>query len=230
MRALFIILVVLNLLVFASVWIFDAPASQAPSVGAGAPSAPQRLLLLQEIDRDSSLVPSSRGAVAEGAASEGGEMCTMVGPFGKLLHAEYFVDRMVAMDIDATIRSLEVPDGVGYWVYLAPEVSDAAALRRLYEVQSKKIDSYIIPSGDLARGISLGIYSDRAEADARMREIADHGYQPAVREVARAIGETWVSLPSGQGEAIDQRVWLEILGQYPGVEKRQNFCPGVAPQ
>lgn len=230
MRALFIILVVLNLLVFASVWIFEAPASPSTSPRVNLPSAPEKLILLQELEQGARMAPRRDPVVRAVDSEEAGDMCTMVGPFGVLLHAEYFVDRLAAMDVDAVIRSLEVPDGVGYWVYLPPEVSDAAALRRLYEVQSKKIDSYIIPSGDLARGISLGIYSDRAEADKRMREVTDHGYQPVMKEVARAISETWVSVPSKQAESVDQRVWLEILGQYPGVEKRQNFCPGVAPQ
>ncbi len=231
MRTLFIILVVLNLLVFASIWVAEAPspgaAARSPHVAGG-----ERLQLLGETDgyrqhqAQRSLPASPAPATAEGDQA----MCTMVGPFAQLLQAEYLVDRLVSMDVSAVIRTLEVPDGVRHLVYLPPEVSEAAALRRLHEVQARRIDSYMIASGDLANGISLGIYTERADAEARLREIRDLGYQPAVREQARTISEIWVSLPAAEGESIDSRLWMDLLRQQAGLEKRQNFCPGVAPQ
>src|SRR5690606_17397832 len=109
MRALFIILVVLNLLVFASVWIFEAPASPSTSPRVNLPSAPEKLILLQELEQGARTAPRRDPVVRAVDSEEAGDMCTMVGPFGVLLHAEYFVDRLAAMDVDAVIRSLEVP-------------------------------------------------------------------------------------------------------------------------
>ena len=64
----------------------------------------------------------------------------------------------MALDIQAEIRSVDAAAGLDYWVYLAPLASRQASLRQLKELQARKIDSYIITQGDLANGISLGIF------------------------------------------------------------------------
>lgn len=240
MRSIFIALVVINVVVLAAL-VFMRPAAPLsaamPSVVRPFALEGESLQLLSErgdkalanervtVDAEMPLAP------ATGSGSDDPSvMCTMVGPYVQLLHAEYLVDRLRALDAEARVRSLEVPDGMGYWVYLPPEASEKEALRRLYELQAKKIDSYIIPNGELSRGISLGIFNDRATADARVVSIKDQGYQPELREVARTISETWVVMSIAEAEKIDAELWVEALRQQSGLEKRQNFCLGVAPQ
>ncbi|MEJ2419371.1 MAG: hypothetical protein P8Y45_21100, partial [Exilibacterium sp.] len=57
------------------------------------------------------------------AANSEKPLCTLVGPFKQLLKAEYFVERMSALDINAEVQEVEIPEDVGFWVYLPPEVS-----------------------------------------------------------------------------------------------------------
>jgi hypothetical protein len=238
MRSIFIALVVINAVVLVAL-IFMRP--EVPS-GAGVPVVVrpselggEPLQLLRERGEEASMSEGVVEAkkmpvVPESGSDDPSVMCTMVGPYVQLLHAEYLVDRLRALDAEAKVRSLEVPDGMGYWVYLPPEASDKEALRRLYELQAKKIDSYVIPNGELSRGISLGIFNDRAAADARVISIGEQGYQPELREVARTISETWVVMSVAEAEKIDAELWVDILRQQSGLEKRQNFCLGVAPQ
>jgi hypothetical protein len=55
--------------------------------------------------------------------------------------------------------------------------------------QAKNIDSYIIPSGELANGISFGMFNDQSAAQSRLEEIRMQGYQPKLREVERTHSE-----------------------------------------
>jgi hypothetical protein len=233
MRSIFIALVIINLVVFGALWFARAPVVSNPVASVNRAPTPdgERLQLLAEMLGEAKKVPTNASVPkptgdAIGASSE---MCTMVGPFAQLLHAEYMVERLLAMELDAAIQPVDVPGGVGYWVYLAPEISEKEALRRLYEIQAKKVDSYIIPSGELANGISLGIFNERVAADQRVEELRGKGYEPQVREVARTTSETWVALPSVEAEKIDAEIWVDLLRQQPDLEKRQNFCLGVAP-
>src|SRR5690606_36867118 len=156
------------------------------------------------------------------AADEASAMCTMVGPVIQLWHAEYLQERRHAMEADAKMQSIEVPDGLGYWVNLSPEVSKKEAMRRLSDLQGKEIDSYIIPNGELPNGISLVIFNERSAADARINEIRAQGYQAELREVARTVSETWVVMPITEAEKIDPEIWIDFMRQQSGLEKRQN--------
>lgn len=230
MRAIFITLVVINLAVFAGQLFFRSSATEArprstlnTPVLVGTP-----LQLLTEVERQAS--PASRQVEKKPLeVADLSGMCSMIGPYGQLLHAEYLVERLHAMDINSQIRSLEVPDGIGYWVYLPPEISEQQALRRLHEVQAKNIDSYLIPSGELAKGISLGMFNERSAAEARLREIREQGYYPEIREITKTISETWVILPVAEAEKVKPEIWMDVLRQHSGLEKRQNYCLGVAP-
>jgi hypothetical protein len=229
MRAIFITLVVINIAVFAGQWFLRTSVEPSPSIPAAPILSGSSLQLLAETEQQA---PAARRAAEEkvlAASVDPSGMCSMIGPYGQLLRAEYLVERLHAIGVGSQIRSIEVPDGVGFWVHLPPEISEQEALRRLHEVQAKNIDSYLIPSGELARGISLGMFNERSTAEARIREIREQGYHSEIREVIRTISETWVVLPIAEAEKVDPETWMDALRQQSGLEKRQNYCLGVAP-
>lgn len=151
-------------------------------------------------------------------------LCTLIGPFASLLRAEYLTERLAALGAAANIKELTVSIGLNYWVYLTPEISRKKALRRLAELQQKSIDSYIIPTGDLANGISLGIYTNKERAVAMRDRIAENGYAPEIMEVPRQRQQTWVFLTADQTSAIDEQTWLSLLASEQAIEKRRNRC------
>jgi len=154
----------------------------------------------------------------------------MIGPYGQLLQAEYAVERLVALGAPAHIVPIEIKEGEIYWVFLKPEVSEKEALRRLYELQKKNIESYVITKGELANGISFGRFADYGEAEVRSTEIKQQGYEVHIKMLPKMIQETWVVIDAGFAEKIDEMVWSGLLTQESNLEKRQNFCLGVASQ
>lgn len=264
MRAIFITLVAINLVLFAVLWL-QAPESEvSPAVAPVVPSeSAGQLKLLSELpDGGASLgAAGGRAGLPEGGSSEDGDfespevrhtlssqvevnqwvesrvesgaqdkraVCTLVGPFKDRLAAEYFVERLGALDVVSSIEMLEVPGDPGFWVYQSPEVSRKAALRRLHELQAKGIDSYVIPKGDLENGISFGLFSDRSRAEEQLEVVKSSGYEANIRTVARSFEEIWVSMVGGEAEKIGSEGWFELLNREEDLEKRQNFCPAVA--
>ena len=231
MRSIFIALVAVNLVVFAAQWFSLADNPPAPKIRTHyAPQGASLQLLSERSSSGISLGASESQSKVHASGQDEPAICTLIGPYAQLLHAEYLVERLQAMDVPSRVQSIEVPDGKGYWVYLSPEISEKEALRRLYEIQAKKIDSYIIPSGDLANGISFGMFNDQNLAESKLNDIRSLGYEAKVRQVERTHSETWVTLFPGDAEKIDDNAWVELLNQQPGIEKRQNFCLGVAPE
>jgi hypothetical protein len=156
------------------------------------------------------------------------QLCTMVGPFGQLLYAENLVERLDALGVRARITPIEIKAGEVFWVYLMPEMSEKEALRRLYELQKKNVESYIITKGELANGISFGRFADALTAELKMNEVKRLGYEAQMKSVPQTISETWVMLDQGSDEKINESLWAELLSQQEVIEKRQNVCLGVA--
>ncbi len=175
--------------------------------------------------------PAKKEVVVSEASSvpADAERCELIGPFAELLHAEYLVERLTALEVDSAIKQVEIVDGKNYWVYLKPEMSEKEALRRLSEIQqAKAIDSYIIPSGELANGISFGQFVSEAEAKAKAEQIRAQGYAAEIKEVPKSHNETWVEVREKLGQKVSEEKWLNLLKEEKAIERRQNYCLGVA--
>lgn len=158
------------------------------------------------------------------------ELCSIIGPYDQLLQAEYAVEHLSALGVEAHVASLEIKEGDLFWVYLKPEVSEREALNRLYELQGKQIESHVISKGELMNGISLGRFSLYEDADSHAKYIKSVGYDAQIKIIPRMIQETWVVLSADSAEKIDSSVWEELMEGQKGLERRKNYCFGVASQ
>lgn len=173
-------------------------------------------------------VPTHEETRSSENQSSGEPLCQLVGPFVELLHAEYLVERLGALEVPAGIRHLEVADGKAFWVYLKPEMSEKEALRRLYEIQAKSIESYIISSGELANGISLGQFGDEQAAKDQLTKVRELGYAAELKEIPKTHNEIWVDVKEQSGRKINAEQWVNLLKEEKAVERRENYCLGVA--
>jgi len=126
------------------------------------------LTLLSELDSVSGEIESIRIAdsdVSEDTSGVNRSQCTLVGPFTNKNKAKTFVEQLSVLGVESKVKNLLVSSSVGFWLYLPSQSSRKEVLRRLSELQRQGVDSYIIPDGDLANGISLGMFSQRSRAD-----------------------------------------------------------------
>lgn len=241
MRWIFLTLVVMNLVAFA-ISLVVAPGAESQAPRAKTARDPFRstpnLTLLNEVGGGEAnqlgaarIERTSAGTLSSGRADVvPRDLCEMVGPFESRVVANDFSQRLQAIEIDAALKEIELPVGPGYWVYLEPKSSRQEALRHLAELQAKKIDSYVIPKGELANGISLGMFSRKSLSDARVKEIKSLGLAPKVDEIERSYRELWVMLAKGEGEKMSELSWERVMEGLNILERRQNYCLDVASQ
>lgn len=220
MRWMFLWLIVLNL--FYYVW----HQQQAPlRVTEIAP-----LNMAQDSKRDIRLLSESGGAprreVVEVQAVEA--VCLYLGSFELVADASAVEQRLLSLDIQSRVQSMDAAAGVDYWVYLPPLASRQASLRQLRELQARKIDSYIITQGDLANGISLGIFPRSDSARSVMQRLRDAGYEPSLRELTRAHRSFWVRVSPQSRRLADDSLLQRLAFDFKGLEQQLMPCEGVA--
>lgn len=220
MRWMFLWLIVLNL--FYYVW----HQQQAPlRVTEIAP-----LNLIQDSKRDIRLLSESNKAarreLVEVKPAEA--VCLFLGSFELMADASAVEQRLLSLDIQSRVQSMDAAAGVDYWVYLPPLASRQASLRQLRELQARKIDSYIITQGDLANGISLGIFPRNDSAQSVMQRLRDAGYEPSLRELTRAHRSFWVRISPQSRRLADDSVLQRLAFDFKGLEQQLMPCEGVA--
>lgn len=155
-------------------------------------------------------------------------LCKIVGPFPGAEEAGQLIERLGAMSIGASQHELELRVGVNYWLYLPPVSSRKEALRTLAELQGQKIDSYVIPRGELANGISLGMFTQKDLADQQLKEIISKGWSPTLKEVDRTQVEIWVMVNHQDGQKMSNLTWERVMEGFNLQEQRENYCLDVA--
>lgn len=222
MRWSFLLLLVLNL--FYYVWHQQQAPLRVKEV--------QSLSLYRGSQQDIKLVSEAEKPqirVDPGRDAGGGDAaCLFLGGFEQEDVARAVEQRLLSIDIRAAVQSVEAAAGLDYWVYLSPLASRQASLRQLKELQARKIDSYIISQGDLANGISLGIFARNDSAQSVMQRLRDAGYEPLLRELPRAHRNYWVKIaPESRLLASDQL--LERLAQdFIGLGHQLMPCESIA--
>lgn len=220
MRWMFLWLVVLNL--FYYVW----HQQQAPlRVTEIAP-----LTMAQDSKRDIRLLSDSsappRREATEVQPTEA--VCLFLGSFELMANAAALEQRLLSLDIQSRVQSMDAAAGVDYWVYLPPLASRQASLRQLRELQARKINSYIITQGDLANGVSLGIFPRSDSAQSVMQRLRDAGYEPSLRELTRAHRSFWVRISPQSRRLADDALLERLALDFKGLEQQLMPCEGVA--
>lgn len=227
MRWIFILLLVVNgvLLMWRQ---FAPPTNEASQTVAEDIVKPEgaRLQLVSEVG---DVVAFKKNPKQESNSSKR-PLCRSVGAFSSLEQANDFIARLKAIDVKASIEQVELTVGESYWVYLPSEGSRADARRKLAELQALKIDSYIIPKGELENGISLGVFSRSVLAQRRIADMKQRGLSPLLHTTEKTNSEIWVFLEHEEEQKLDEKWWESLVVQEFKLDERQNFCLAVASQ
>ncbi len=138
-------------------------------------------------------------------------LCWAVGPYLVELDAKNLQSRMVALDIAAYLKQESVVVKKESWVYLPPLANKKMALRKLRELQKRKIDSFVITEGDLANGISLGLFGQQESVDRLLKKLSKKKIKAKVKKLERKRNQNWVMAPVNKRMPIDEKTRLRLL-------------------
>jgi len=208
MRWLFLGLVIIN--VFYFVWSQQQfqTYTQAPTDNeSSAQTSAGQVQLLHEVARPSDL------QVEKNAVSSPAEIM-LLGGFNDEETAQKLQQRLLSLDIQSSIKTLDSQVDVEYWVYLQPLASRQASVRQLKELQARKIDGYLITQGDLANGISLGMFAREDSAQGVAERLSAAGYEPLIRAVERSQRAYWVAIDAGARRLVDQTLLKALVADF----------------
>ena len=155
-------------------------------------------------------------------------LCEIVGPFPDSREASNFMERLSAIDIASSEHQLELSAGSNYWVYLAPSTTRKDARRVLKDLQSQEVDSYVVPKGEYANAISLGMFTQKNLANAVVSKVVGLGFDPNLKVIDRTQVEIWVMVSSTDAEKMSDLTWERVMKEIKNQERRENYCLDVA--
>jgi hypothetical protein len=200
----------------------------------------QLLLLKERAVAQQPAAPQVSNAVVPDATAAGGSiqpqvttdqaqaLCLLLGPFADQAAGKVLLDRLVALDIHGKFAAIEISGEPDYWVYLRPEATRELAITRLHELQEKKIDSFIVPQGDVANAISLGVFDKQENAEKRQKSIAEMGYDAQIRINPRVYMENWVVIYPEESPKFSQELYMQLHGENNKIDLRKEQCVKVA--
>ncbi|MCQ4323181.1 SPOR domain-containing protein [Stutzerimonas stutzeri] len=218
MRWLLMLLVMLNFLFY-----LHHINQQSPGVAGEVATTP-----VPPEEADIQMLSETRPLEPRGSADPEGSVCLFLGGFDQESVALDVKQRLLLLEIDASVKSVDEAAGIDYWVYLPPLVSRQASLRQLRELQSRNIDSYIITVGDLSNGTSLGIFSRKDSAESVVSRLQAINYAASIRELPRTHRSYWVQVRGVQRRLLTDSLLGDLIRDFPRLGHQQMPCSSIA--
>ncbi len=155
--------------------------------------------------------------------------CASMGPFPDLRQATEAASRLRANGFEPSQRLAEEQVWVGHWVYLPSYSTRTEAIEvveRLRELGVK--DIYIEPRGDRENAVSLGLFSDRENAELYAGRVRQHDVRPQITDRYRIGSAYWVDIALTTGEAPDPAAYQRDEARKLRLEPRACDAPRVA--
>lgn len=187
MRNTFIALLVVNLVYLAWAYWVDEP--RMPPVNEALSRLP-RLKLLSEVP------PEQRPAINTRTTLNETPGCMSVGPFGDIANAAKAAGILTSKGFTPQQRAEESGASEGFWVFVGGLKSAVEADKVRVKLENSGIrDALVMPAGaDAARRVSLGLFSDRPQAEQRSAAVSRMGYKAEIAERKLPQVLYWIDL------------------------------------
>jgi len=215
MRTFIVLLILANLAYLG--W-NQTHSSQARQVLVRSPSevADQTLQLLSEVPVPAEIPIETLGS------------CISLGVFNTTEESDFLVSALLERGMEARVELLPTEGNARYRVYMPPFNSDTAARQTLADLQSSGFDSFIITTGDLNGGISLGLFAEEDRALGLQEDLASRGFPTSIQEISTADNEIWVTIQGLSQELLEGSELLDLLSQGLDLEVIEKPCETFA--
>jgi len=218
MRTFAVLLLLANLSYMG--WNFYRPAEQ-DSVLVRTPSRPasRSLQLLSEVPRV--MIP-------EQPEQSEPPSCISLGIFNSTAESDFLVTTLLERGLDARAELLATQESVNYRVYMPPFNSDTAARQTLKELQQNNIESFIITTGELSGGISLGLFSQENLAVGLQESLAGQGFATSIEDIVATSNEIWVTIEGLSQGLLQGSELLDLLSGGLELDVIEKPCETIA--
>jgi len=214
MRTLFLLLVALNLALFAWFQYYSPAESATDPEPARRQLNPEKIRLLEgkELKSLASVRPPP-AATAPSACLEWGGFAVAEAPKAE--------QALAPLALGARLTQRRTEETAGWWVFIPPQANRAAALKKTAELKALGIDDYFIlqDEGKTRWAVSLGIFSSEEAAKSRLEALRAKGVRSAqTGERDTQVAKIWFQLRNG--DATQQTALRETVQGFPGTDIR----------
>ena len=146
--------------------------------------------------------------------------CQTVGPLLEKNDATKLAAQLSAQGYASHIRTGEVRNPSGYWVYM-PAMPAAEAHRIVAELDAHGLSDYYIGKQNY---ISLGIFSRKDKAQRHLDEIRKLGFDAVLDQRYRTSDVYWLDVEKSDVPLAGSDVWAQIQRQYPDIQTQRVNC------
>lgn len=231
MRWIFLSLLFLNILYFGwQQWLnFSAGTEKSRAISHVSDKQAPRVKLLSEsaaplVPINQSVPRSSSGGAPLPQPTVAAQICQAVGPFIERGEATKFAVGLEKNGVKARVKQKQEIIESKFWVYLQPQVNKDAAMKKLKQLQSKKIDSFLISKGELKHGISLGIFSNMDSANGLLARMKAVGVDAHIKKSDKVESRYWVLVELNSMAAEAKKMYDLQLQQNKEIKVAQSAC------
>jgi hypothetical protein len=194
MRLVFLFLVLANLAFFAWTRYF-APSAATDSSPLARQVDPEKLKIVPARELPPVSQPSAAGPAG----------CLEWGGFS-LADAARAEKALEPLGLGSRLGQRRTEEPAGWWVFIPPQGSRQAALKKAAELKSLALDYFIVQEeGELRWALSLGVFRSEEAAQARLAMLRELGVRSA---------------QVGARETVVPRIWLQVKGVDAALESR----------
>lgn len=154
--------------------------------------------------------------------------CISLGVFNSTEESDFLVSALLERGLQARVELVQTEQNRGFRVYMPPFNSRAAAQQTLESLQAEGIDSFIITTGSLSGGISLGVFSQETLALALQERLAGSGYATSIETVVTTGNAIWVTIEGLSQALLEGSDLLDLLSEGLSLEVVEKPCEIIA--
>ncbi|XOV85925.1 MAG: hypothetical protein ACFHX7_13210 [Pseudomonadota bacterium] len=221
MRYVFFTLLAVNLVFLAYILARPAELDEPPRVPTY-PAGVEPILLPSENREDAAMARVVENPLVQKQVDQTG--CPAIGPFETLFKGQAAVEQLSALEIPADLRAIDQPLGESdYRVMIPPSASLEEAFRKLRELKSRDIESYVITQGADSLGISLGVFSTSGAALNAQAQHERQGYDTSIVEIPRLVREFWIF--TSDPDSVQGSLWENLAAENAALRRQLMSCP-----
>jgi len=156
--------------------------------------------------------------------------CAIIGPFTESDAAEDWLAGLVEVGGEGIVEERDEPVSSTWWVHTLPLPGEPEARLLLAELQSKGIDSYYLRDGQLAGGISLGVFSRQESARLAQEQLGRQGYRAEITQIFRNGQRYYIDMRLPDSGLLETPQWLTLSGGVSTLQPTEKTCEVIARQ
>ena len=212
----FVILLLLANLSYLALNLFLPQETESLMVRAPSRQAAQTLQLLSDI------------AILEIPELNVPQTCISLGVFDDTEESDFLVSTLLERGLQASAELLTTEGTANYRVYMPPFNSENASSQILADLQENDIESFIITTGNLSGGISLGLFSQEILALGLQERLAAQGFATSIQVIATTNHDIWVTIEGLSQELLEGSELLDLLSEGLELEVIEKPCETIA--